>query len=133
MPFTDQELAAEMRAQLVARVMTQDQLDALQEDSTENAVRAALGEDLGDVFDAYWAAVGAWIGAHGGQIQKITGNNVPGRVGGAPTGMAQKALYNDAFRDVQAHLGEEGFKPVKAISNQLRFVFKIVEDDDDSE
>ena len=47
---------------------------------------------------------------------------VPGRVGGNPTGLATKALYNDAFRDVNHHIGTPGFLPVKAVSNQLRFV-----------
>ncbi|MEW6737313.1 MAG: hypothetical protein AB1489_38885 [Acidobacteriota bacterium] len=126
MPFTDQQLAAAMSQELVnAGVMTAQERDALLEDPTENNVRDTLTANQLANFQAYWNALGQWMAANGGNIATTSGNNVPGRVGGNPVGLALKAVYNDAFRDVNAHIGTPGFLPVKAVSNQLRFISVI--------
>jgi len=136
MPFTDSELAAEMGTELVnSDVMTPEEQTHLLEDPTENNVRETLtATQLGN-FAAYWAGLGVWMAGRGGNIAATRGDNVPGRAGGNPVGIGARAIYNDAFRDVAAHIGTPGFLPVKAVSNQLRFVSVMTggEDSEDEE
>lgn len=122
--FTDKELANQMAHLLVANdVMSKDQLDQLlDEDTTENAVRDALSPTQLDNFATYWSALAGWMSINGGDITTTSGNGVPGRQGGNPTGLTLKPLYNDAFRDVRAYVDSDDFKPVKAVSNHLRFI-----------
>ena len=129
MPFTDQELATTMKEDLVsAGVMTAAEQTTLLENPTETNVRATLTQAQLDHFPAYWAELGTWMAAHDGDISQTKGTNVPGRVGGNPTQIAFKVLYNDAFWDVTQHIGTPGFLPVKAVSNELRFVAYFLED-----
>lgn len=123
MPFTDAELAGAMSDNLVAaNVMTVAERDQLLEDPTENNVRDALTNVQLANFQVYWALLKAWMTARDGDIAITTGTNVPGRIGGNPTNIGTSAIYNDAFRDVNQHIETPGFLPVKAVSNQLRFV-----------
>ncbi len=57
---------------------------------------------------------------NGGDLAETTGTNVPGRIGGAPHGVANKAIYNDAFRDIIRHANS--LRVAKSVSNQLRFI-----------
>lgn len=123
MAFTDTELATAMSNNLVqADIMTAAERTELLEDPTENNVRAKLTADQLGRFQTYWDSLGEWMTDHGGNIAQTTGNNVPGRTGGNPVGLGPKAIYNDAFRDVNEYLGQQGFSAVKAVSNQLRFI-----------
>ena len=123
MPFTDAELADAMSDNLVAaEVMGAAERDRLLEDPTENTVRDGLTAVQLANFQAYWDLLRDWMAGQGGDIATTTGTNVPGRAGGNPAGIGAKAIYNDAFRDVNQYLGQAGFLPVKAISNQLRFI-----------
>lgn len=123
MPFTDAQLAAAMQQELVtAAVMTAEEQATLLEDPTENNVRDTLTSTQLGNFGTYWTALGTWMAEQGGNIALTTGTNVPGRVGGNPTNLGIKALYNDAFADVNRHIRTPQFLPVKATSNQLRFV-----------
>mgnify|MGYP003628094886 CR=1 FL=1 len=131
MAFSDAELAGAMSVNLVAaNVMTIEERELLLEDPTENKVRETLTADQLANFPAYWDLLGAWMDDHGGNIATTTGTNVPGRDGGNPTNIGTKAIYNDAFRDVNQYIGTPGFLPVKAVSNQLRFVSVLGEDDE---
>ncbi|MEX2962871.1 hypothetical protein [Microbulbifer sp. TYP-18] len=123
MAFTDAQLGHAMSQNLVdSGVMTADQAKVLLEDPTENNVRDSLTEQQLANFQKYWQLLGDWMAKDGGNIAETTGNNVPGRDGGNPGGLGPRALYNDAFRDVNQHINQPGFLPVKAVSNQLRFV-----------
>lgn len=129
MPFTDAELANEMSENLVAAdVMTVEERDQLLEDPTEINVRDTLTATQRANFPAYWGLLGAWMADRGGNIATTTGTNVPGRVGGNPTKIWTRVLYNDAFRDVNQYIGTPGFLPVKAVSNQLRFISVLGEE-----
>lgn len=128
MPYTDQELATEMRGQLVtSNVMTAEERTYLLENSTENDVREKLtAEQLGN-FGNYWQAIGEWVNNHGGDFATLSGTNAQGRTGGNPQGLAARALYNDAFKDVRDYIDEPNFSAVKAVSNQLRFIDVMLE------
>jgi hypothetical protein len=123
MAFTDNQLATAMSERLVTvNIMTADERTVLLEDPTENNVREKLiGPQLKN-FQAYWDLLGVWMGENGGDITLTSGTNVPGRVSGNPVGIGLKAIYNDAFRDVNQHILTLGFLPVKAVSNQLRLI-----------
>lgn len=128
MSFTDVDLANAMSRSLVrAGTMTSAEKASLLQDPTENNVRHTLSEDQLAKFSAYWALLGRWMAGKGGDITATTGTSVPGREGGNPSGLGNKAIYNDAFRDVNAHIGGDDFLPVKAVSNQLRFVSLFTE------
>ena len=128
MAFTDQELATKMRDQLVtSNVMTADERTYLLENSTENDVREKLTSNQLDNFGNYWQAVGDWIDNRGGDFSTLSGTNAQGRTGGNPQGLAAKALYNDAFKDVRDYINEPNFSAVKAVSNQLRFIDVMLE------
>lgn len=134
MPFTDQQLAGRMKELLVEKnVLTAEQLGKLKDKTTENDVRAVVPGLTSVVFGHYWVALGEWMSSHGGDIANTSGTSVPGREGGNPTGLTAKPLYNDAFRDVREHMPSSGFKPVKALSNHLRFISVLGDDDDDSD
>ena len=128
MPYTDAQLATQMGNDLVnSNVMTQAELIALRNDPTENNVRETLtAEQLGN-FNNYWLAIGNWVDAapQGGNFATMSGNLTVGRVGGNPVGIAARALYNDAFKDVRDHIGQPDFSAVKAVSSQLRFIENI--------
>jgi hypothetical protein len=131
MPFTDKQLAGRMKGLLVEqKVLTTDQLGKLKDKTTENDVRGVVPDLAAVVFGHYWTALGGWMSSHGGDIANTSGNSVPGREGGNPTGLTAKPIYNDAFRDVNQHISTSGFKPVKALSNHLRFISVMGEDDD---
>lgn len=121
--FTDEQLAIAMRGGLVASgVMTQaDQDYLLDGHKTERDVSNRLdAQQQGHFVPEYWPALGTWMAEHDGDIGETTGRNVPGREGGNPTGSG-RALYNDAFNDVNEHLVGD-FRPVIAISRHLQFV-----------
>ncbi|CAZ94356.1 hypothetical protein [Zobellia galactanivorans] len=122
--FSDTEIAKEMGRQLVKRgVMDKQTLSSLINDgTTENDVR-----DKGNTIDQgkfkdYWKEMEKWVNNNGGDFNKLSGNLAQGREGGNPRGLTAKPLYNDAFKDVNIHINSSGFKPIKAISNQLRFI-----------
>jgi len=122
MAFTDTELAGAIKNFLVtSQLMTQQQRDALLEDPTEINVGERLSASQLACFNTYWQELGTWIADHGGDIAMTSGKNVPGRQGGNPTGLSLTAIYNDAFNDVNKNIGKEGWKPKKAVANQLRF------------
>ncbi|SFQ79688.1 hypothetical protein [Hymenobacter arizonensis] len=123
MAFTDAQLAGAMKGFLVtSELMTQQQQDILLENSTESNVGETLSAQQLTNFGAYWQALGAWMAGQGGNIATTTGTNAPGRQGGNPAGLQLIPLYNDTFNDVNAHLNQSGWKPGKAVANQLRFV-----------
>jgi hypothetical protein len=134
MPFTDAELAAAMRDELVnSGVMTNKQQGLLLKNKTaENYVRETLSEGQLNKFADYWEALDVWMASKGGNLKNTTGANVPGRDGGNPVGIGIVPIYNDAFRDVNKYIGSEDFSPVKAVSNHLRFVSVLGGDGDDS-
>lgn len=134
MPFTDKQLAGRMKELLVEQnVITSEQLSNLKGKTTENDVREAVPGLTSVAFGHYWVALGQWMSSHGGNIATTSGNSVPGREGGNPTGIGVKPLYNDAFHDVNQHISTQGFKPVKAVSNHLRFISVLGDDDDDDD
>lgn len=134
MPFTDKQLAGRMKELLVEqKVLTAEQLGKLKNKTTENDVREVVPGLTAVVFEHYWTALGEWMSSHGGNIADTSGNSVPGREGGNPAGLTVKPLYNDAFRDVNQHISTSGFKPVKALSNHLRFISVLGDDDDDDD
>ena len=124
MPFTDAQLSAQMQTLLVSQgVMTNAEQTTLLGDPREHNVQENLDdEQLANFKSGYWPALGNWMAAQGGNIQATTGRNVPGRQGGNPSGIGNIALYNDAFNDVNKNIGGANFKPVKAVSAQLRFI-----------
>jgi len=133
MPFTDAELAAAMRDELVnSGVMTKKQLGQLLGDPTELNVKATLSSERLGNFAAYLEALDVWMSSKGGNLKNTTGKNVPGRTGGNPVGLDLVPIYNDAFRDVNEYIDSEDFSPVKAVSNHLRFVSVLGGDGDDS-
>lgn len=131
MPFTDQNLAEAMRDELVnSNVMTAEQRTLMLQNPTEVVVRETLGA-APENFAAYWGNLGTWLHNNGGDITAITGTNIPGRTGGSLAGLTRRALYNDAFADVNRFIAGDDFLPIKAISNNLRFVSTALEDDDE--
>jgi hypothetical protein len=128
MPFTDAELAEQMATLLVdSGVMTNAEKNTLLEDPTEVNVNAALTQVQLNHFGDYWQALGAWMTNNGGNIATTTGLRVDGRTGGNPQGVGNRAIYNDAFSDVNAHIGGANFLRGKAVANQLRFISVMTE------
>ena len=131
-PFTDGDLAHRMGRELVSsRVMTQTQLNNfLNNDNTERAVRSTLTSHDVAHFKAYYRRVGRWMEGRGGSIGATSASRVAGREGGNPSGIGLKSLYNDAFNEVNRHIDSSNFSTDKAISNHLRFISTLGDEDE---
>ncbi|SIS46349.1 hypothetical protein SAMN05421766_1021 [Zobellia uliginosa] len=122
--FSDTEIAKEMGRQLVnTGVVDKRTLSSLiNNGTTENDVREVGNTIDQGKFKNYWNKMEKWVNDNGGDFKQLSGNLAQGRKEGNPRGFTAKPLYNDAFKDVNTHINSAGFKPIKAISNQLRFI-----------
>lgn len=106
--MSDSKIANKMKGELVnSGVITKEGLNyLLNNGTTENDVRSLDNHIDVSEFNNYW-------------------NSLMDKIGGmpaSPSGLQKKSLYNDAFKDVSKHINSSDFKPIKAISNHLRFI-----------
>ncbi|QJP09052.1 hypothetical protein [Pseudomonas multiresinivorans] len=134
--FTDKDLAQAMLALMVSSgLINQDELELLRQGSTENDVRETLGAiRMNRAFARYWAALGVWMQANGGDQGSTSGTQVPGRDKSLKLDLSAKSLYEDTFGGVNRYISSATFSPIKAISNHMRFVnFYLHEEDSESD
>lgn len=114
---------------LASGVLTKEQLKMLQDDATEVNVKEKIPASQLSDFTKYWKSVGAWVNSQGGNITTLSGNKTDGRQGGDPKAKHIKILYNDAFNDVRQWIDKPQFSIVKAVSNHLRFIDVMTEEE----
>ncbi|MDC7807111.1 hypothetical protein PQS31_09790 [Luteimonas sp BLCC-B24] len=111
MPFTPAQLATQM---------AHPQLATWASSSPQNQ-----GPYL-QPYIAYFNGIQAWIDVHGGNGAPFGYDNVAGmEVNGVQVqllGPQQKAPFNDAFNDVRAHLGQQGFRLFQAAEASQRLI-----------
>lgn len=77
-------------------------------------------------YTTYFNGIQTWIDANGGNGNPFGWDNVIGlEVNGVQVvlqGPAQRAPFNDAFNDVRAHIGAQGFRLFQAAGADQRLI-----------